>query len=211
MSEASEPEGDIDRVLRVCLADGTEVVLPTWVRRGLARAIDVVLVAVFLTVVAVVGLAVEFYQHATFLGEADEGNPLRDWTFWLATGYVGTVLYEVLAVAVTGRTFGKLKAGIMVVSTSGGRVSLGRSALRWFVPAAMSLSGVATVLWLLAGSSESLWDWLGGLMGYQVLFGAPVVWLLLYVVALSDRHRRGPHDWAAGTIVVVAAPAARQR
>ena len=212
MSETSEPQGrDGAGELRVRLADGTEAALPTWVRRGQARAIDALVVAAFVTIVAVVGGLVEIYQHLTFLGEVDEGNPRRDLAIWVAAVYTVTILYEVLAVAVKGQTYGKLKTGLMVMSTSGGRVSLGRSALRWLVPAVTSLCGVAAVLWAFVDSSDSVWVWLGALMGYQVLCGAPAVWLLLFVAALRDGHRRGVHDLAAGTIVVAERSASSQR
>ncbi|WP_419947170.1 RDD family protein [Candidatus Poriferisodalis sp.] len=211
MSDHDEPQGrDCARGQRVSLADGAEVVLPTWTRRGLARAIDALAAAVFFTIVVLVGAAVEFPQY-WLLGGGYRDDFERHWSVWFAAGYAVIVLYEVLAVTLKGQTLGKSTAGIMVMSTSGGRVPLGRSALRWFVPAAASLSGVAAVLWALADSSESVWEWLSGLTVFQVWFGASAMWLLLYLVALSDPHRRGPHDWAAGTIVVIAESSVMRR
>ena len=212
MSETSEPQGrDGARERRVRLADGTEVALATWARRAVARIIDIAIVAGLMLVAFVAGFAAIVAQQIQ--SNQFGHDPEWDWylVYGFAAGHLVIMLYEVLAVALRGRTLGKSKTGIMVVSTSGGRVSLGRSALRWFVPAAVSWLGVAALLWALEPSSQHAWEWPMSLMVYQVIIGAPAVWLLLFVAALRDGHRRGVHDLAAGTIVVAERSASGQR
>ncbi len=92
--------------------------------------------------------------------------------------------YEVVAVAVWGRTLGKLAVGTRVVSArDGGFPGWGSALVRWAVPAAPTLVGLA---W-----SSSVPDLLSFPWAIAVYGG--VLW---------DPHRQGLHDKAAGTLVV---------
>ncbi len=92
--------------------------------------------------------------------------------------------YEIAAVAVWGRTLGKLVVGTRVVSArDGGLPGWGSAVVRWAVPAAPTLVGLA---W---GSSVP------GFLSFPwaiAVFGG-VLW---------DGRRQGLHDKAAGTLVV---------
>ena len=89
---------------------------------------------------------------------------------------VMTVVYHTAGVALTGRTVGKALMSCRVVrSDTGGRVTWSHAAIRALV-VAVGLALPALVLPALA-----------------VIFGA----------AVFDRWRRGLHDRAAGTIVVL--------
>ena len=189
---------------RVCLPDGTEAVLAAWRARVVARGIDMAIVAVVMFV-AGLGAFIDFYRG--LLSPGYDGLPYM--AVLMSIAFVVVALYEVLAVAIKGRTRGMSVAGIVVVGVTGRRVSLGQAALRWIVPAVMSMLGAAVPAVLDPPGSYSelvVWLALGSTFG-----GLPVVWLLLWAVALRDDRRRGVHDWAAGTIVVQAEAGAKRR
>ena len=205
MSGNSEPQNrDGAGEQSVRLTDGTEVVLATWFSRAVARAFDVALVAAAVLLVGGVGflwgLSRDFSgsSAAWFAG-----------SFGMAA-FVLVALYEVLSVVKSGQSVGKSTVGIRVVSLDKENVSRCRSALRWLVPAAAATCGC-----MLAGlvffPGEAVSELLFGSVFYVPWFGLPAVWLLLFVMASRDGHRRGVHDRSAGTIVVAEIPASGQR
>jgi uncharacterized RDD family membrane protein YckC len=139
--------------------------------RLVARSVDIVTFAFLMAVVYV-----EFVHRVTGAGsdnlfDAGRGSqvPVR-LTFFALSG-----LYELLPVAVSGRTFGKLLLGLQVqrVDRPGVPPGFGRSTLRWAVTSAAAALPVV------------------GIPAYLLVVG----WVLV------DRDRRGLHDRVAGTMV----------
>ncbi|MCU1393305.1 MAG: hypothetical protein JWM34_1733 [Ilumatobacteraceae bacterium] len=102
-------------------------------------------------------------------------------------------LYVVIATAVFGRTIGKFAVGTVVVAhRTGAPAGWLRSILRWLVT---SWFGVVTLV------VSGLPGWIDVVaFAVLVLTYAPVAW---------DRERRGWHDRAADTVVVLAKPRRR--
>lgn len=95
---------------------------------------------------------------------------------WLTVLWVGVnLVYNIVAIAVYGRTLGKRMAGIKVVNrVDGGRVSWNYAAVRALIPTAVQLVPVI----------------------------GPGLSLVVYLRAVFHPLRQGLHDAAAGTIVV---------
>jgi uncharacterized RDD family membrane protein YckC len=88
-----------------------------------------------------------------------------------------TAVYEIVGIAVWGRTIGKLATHIRVVAADGARATWGQSAVRWVV-----LPGVATVLATYVGYVGILW----GALALGLVFTRGL----------------GPHDVAGRTKVI---------
>ena len=111
-----------------------------------------------------------------FLDEDADGDPTVPlWTSYALLAIAAA--YEILFIALRGQTFGKMALKVVVVRADGsGRVpSLGSSAIRYVLPAAVA--GVPVPLVQLAS-------------------------VVIYLWAVWDPHRQGLHDKAAGTLVV---------
>lgn len=132
-------------------------------RRAVARVIDFAAgVAMFFGLMLLLALAA---------GRPDDGTGVL--LVSVAVTFVAYLLYEVIFVAVWGRTLGKQVMGLEVVrDRDGGRPGFGRSLLRNLVP---------TLL----------------LVGFFPLYPLP------YVLAAVIGDHRWPHDRLAGTRVVV--------
>ncbi len=97
--------------------------------------------------------------------------------------------YEIVSVALWGRTIGKLVAGTRVVALeSGATPGLSRAVLRWAVPAIVSLGSLF--------QSD-------GLAGGLASMVSGVVTIVVYVGLLKEPLRQGVHDKVAGTVVVL--------
>lgn len=114
-----------------------------------------------------------------FLGNRDASASLVGWV-----DAVALTVYVVVPTGTVGRTLGKLAAGTRVVRVDGGHpVGIPRALVRWLV-----LAGPAVV---------------PGLPGWAEVLA--VLWAAVMAFpVLTDPHRRGRHDRAAGTVVVVA-------
>lgn len=101
--------------------------------------------------------------------------------------------YEIVSVALWGRTIGKLVAGTRVVAlASGAPPGWSRAALRWAVPSVVGLL--------------SLFQGDGLVAGVAFMFSG-VVTIVVYVGVLHKPLRQGVHDRAAGTVVVLVSTA----
>jgi uncharacterized RDD family membrane protein YckC len=145
------------------------------VLRLVGGTLDVVVLSVLYAVI--VGVIAHRHAHLT--------APLR-----LIAPAVGAV-YEVVPVALWGRTFGKLLAGTRVVAIDDEATPGWRSAaVRWLVPAVPTLIVGAVPGRALAS------------VAFQVVGN---LWaIVVYLGVLTNRQRRGLHDMAARTVVVVA-------
>jgi uncharacterized RDD family membrane protein YckC len=132
--------------------------------------------------VIVVDVGVLAFFAAVRVWSDGDGRIVR-WA-WLAA--VLAAAYEIVPVAVAGRTLGKLVAGTRVVVDGEGRVpGWGRAIARWAVPALP----VLLMPYALGGAPR---------------FFAFTVWpIVVYGPVLFDPMRRGLHDRAAGTVVVL--------
>ena len=97
--------------------------------------------------------------------------------------------YEIVSVALWGRTIGKLVAGTRVVALeSVATPGWSRAVLRWAVPAIVSLG------------SRFQGDGLAGGLAAMV---SGVVTIVVYIGLLKEPLRQGVHDKVAGTVVVL--------
>ena len=97
--------------------------------------------------------------------------------------------YQIVSVALSGRTIGKLVAGTRVVALgSGATPGWSPAVLRWAVPAIVSLGS------LIQGD---------GLVGGLASMLSGVVTIVVYVGLLKEPLRQGVHDKVAGTVVVL--------
>ena len=97
--------------------------------------------------------------------------------------------YNIVSVALWGRTIGKVVAGTRVVALeSGATPGWSRAVLRWAVPAIVSLGS------LFQGD---------GLAGGLASTVSGVATIVVYVGLLREPLRQGVHDKVAGTVVVL--------
>ena len=100
-----------------------------------------------------------------------------------------TAAYEIVSVALWGRTIGKLVAGTRVVALESGAIpGWSRAILRWAVP------------WI-AGLGPFIPE--DGLAAGLVAAAAGVLTIFVYVGLLKEPLRQGVHDKVAGTVVVL--------
>ncbi|MEJ7585538.1 MAG: RDD family protein [Acidimicrobiales bacterium] len=138
--------------------------------RAVARLLDLVVIGVPLVLVVAVALLATGYDPDT----ATEAETLPPWL--VATWFGAVFSYETVAVALTGRTLGKLAVGIRVARLDdGGRPLWWQAGIRVALPAV-----VATIPNPLT----------------------QLVYVGIYLTSQFDAMGRGIHDKAAGTIVV---------
>ncbi len=131
-------------------------------RRLLARIIDILIMGLTFTA---------FLQVAGVEMDMDEPPGQEEIVASLIVGF----LYEGLLIAYLGQTLGKMALRIKVVaSDAGGTPGLGRSVLRWGLPAALAL----------------------------VPFAGPVALLVVYLSLLWNPMRQGYHDMLGRTLVI---------
>ncbi|WP_423920185.1 RDD family protein [Candidatus Poriferisodalis sp.] len=161
------------------LGGGETVKLASPAARFGARVFDLLVVLAINTVTLLISI-----DWDTVLDEAQSATPdFADlglgpgiWWAWVAVWLV----YEVVSVAVWGRTLGKRIVGIKVVhAVSGERPRWGKALLRWLVPSV--LAAMPFIPWI-----GELW------------------WVLCQVSLTWDRVYQGWHDKAAGTLVIKA-------
>ncbi len=168
MSDSSEPPMSDGgrRTGWAELASGETVELARSGQRCAARILDFIIVSVFDVAVALF----------IVLGESDDAEQIADrLTGVFLWSSVLFLVYEVVQVALWGRTLGKRMVGIKVVNAAhGGVPGWGKAVGRWAIP---------------------------GLV-YLIPIVGPLAALLCYISLTWDRVYQGWHDKAAGTLVV---------
>ena len=198
MAEHSEPVRKVKRGVNggeAVLDDGRSVVLADFPERAAARLLDPIVVFLF----ALGTFAIVAYE-LTFSGLSYFGGPPSDVELaelhedvQRVSLIVSLVVFVILALYETnttsGRTWGKARKGVRVVSVDGKAVlSEGRAFVRGIVAPVVGVGGsFAAVL------VDLRYPALGGL----------VFWCLVYLSAMWGRAGRGLPDIAAGTVVIV--------
>ncbi|WP_419855820.1 RDD family protein [Candidatus Poriferisodalis sp.] len=194
MSTGSQREPSMEGMRsRFIMINGAEVRLATFGERVVGRLVDA---AILLTCEVVVMLAVFLplsflgWGHdwgALFQGTLGEAIDVLSWVLPASIAFTW-LLYETVSTARGSRTLGKRAPGIEVVRAVDG------------TPPSLISSFWRALLPMLAGAVGALLSWrLGVWTPFQ--FGA-AFWALVYVSAISNRHRQGWHDKLAGTVVV---------
>ena len=172
---------------KAVLDDGRTVKLAYFPERAAARLLDPIIVFLFaLGTFAIVvwdGFLRGFGGTDDFAHESVQKLGL----------WVSLVVFVILALYETnttsGRTWGKARKGVRVVSVDGEAVlSEGRAFVRGIVPPAAGVAGSLAAVFV-----DFRYPPLGGL----------VFWLLVYLSAMWGRAGRGLPDIAAGTVVIV--------
>ena len=198
MAEHSEPVRKVKRGVNggeAVLDDGRSVVLADFPERAAARLLDPIVVFLF----ALGTFAIVAYE-LTFSGLSYFGGPPSDVELaelhedvQRVSLIVSLVVFVILALYETnttsGRTWGKARKGVRVVSVDGKAVlSEGRAFVRGIVAPVVGVGGsFAAVL------VDLRYPALGGL----------VFWCLVYLSAMWGRAGRGIPDIVAGTVVII--------
>ena len=174
-------------------------------RRAAARAVDALVTAVLASLLMVAsGCTALLIGVSSEDGFDQAGDITGLFILFSLLALIPLARYEVAYTARRGQTFGKGLAGIQVVrcDDQGALTSdlecpgFRCSVERWVVP-----HGAGLFVGVVAGVvAERIW-YFGELVG----IGAGLaVWTVVYMSSLWDKHGRGWHDKAAGTIVVAA-------
>ena len=195
MADRSEPVRKVKRGVNgggAVLDDGRTVELADFPERAAARLLDPIIVFLFaLGTFAIVvwdGIVREFGGPSS--GDGFAGNLDDVQSFGLIVSLVVFGVLAVYEISVTsGRTWGKARKGLWVVSVDGEAVlSEGRAFVRGIVAPVVGVGGsLAAVL------VDFRYPPLGGL----------VFWLLVYLSAMWGRAGRGLPDIVAGTVVII--------
>ena len=201
----SDPSGPVRKPRRgvnggeAVLGDGQKVELADLRERVAGRFLDPVLLVLFvlgaLIIVAFDGFLRSFGSSFGPHSEDELASIHEDvQVLSIAVSLVvfGIIVpYEMAAIGLSGRTWGKRRWRVRVVTCSDGAVpSESRALVRALVPAAAGVGGVVG-----AAQADFRVPALGGL----------ALWLVVCVSAMWGRSGRGWHDMAAGTVVVIAA------
>ena len=186
---------------RVTLGTGQTMVLADYRQRFRARIADSLLIGIGF-VIAVVGWIVILVGQAFdawgSAGEQSEGSSMGDALF-ASSVFVPLLLYEIVAVAWSGKTLGMRSLGIRVVSTRSGQMP---SVFESFVRGALPVCLYPLLYPLLFETDQDS----GSEFALFVLVAAPCWWLLVQASVFWGRDRRGWHDLISGTVVVTADP-----
>lgn len=173
------------------LPDGGIVRLASAGARFGARVLDAVLLFAVDMVIILVNV-----DWSAFGDELQEESP--DFTgvfpgagFFLVLSAV-SIAYEIIPVALWGRTLGKRVVGSKVVNAQSGEVpEWGKAIARWAIPGLpVTIAGLPA-------------------FGFGILWIGWLWWILCYVSLTWDRVYQGWHDRAAGTLVIKVAQAQR--
>ena len=174
--------------------DASAAPLATLLERAVGRAIDAgVLIAVQLLVMVPFSLLLWFRGWGHDWGYGRPGYGGRGFIealHWLIPAAVALawVLYETVSTCSGRQTPGKRVAGIATVRASdGSRPPAAWSAWRALLPAMIG-ADAAFVAWKL--------------QVLPPLQSGAVVWMTVYLTAVTNGRRRGWHDMLAGTVVV---------
>ena len=168
------------------------------IRSG-AFALDYLLIAAYLVVI--VGLGALLRLLAPSVAATLFGGPLiGELSGFLALTLPISLYFVLHEASPAGATWGKRRLGLRVVDAAGGRLGLGRSALR---------TALKFVPWELAHSLIWRYAFAGDHPPAYLDIGLAVVWLLIagtLAAVLLDRQHRSLYDLLAGTRVVARAP-----
>lgn len=185
--------------------------LPSFWQRLLAQVMDgVILFFVFSLLVA--------YPRARVPVELKEQSILlHPWYPYVAAALIFVVYHSVL-VGLGAATPGKKLLGLQVRKTDGKPCSMPRAFLRsagQVLTLSLGFIGYPLVRWAARRGADvivAVPDWVGGSIRQDAVEAAVndlsitlCLWLgaLLFLWAIYDRHRRGLHDYMAGTLVIV--------
>ena len=196
MAEYSAPVRKVRRGVnggKAVLDDGCTVELADFPERAAARLLDPIIVFVFALGTFVVAL------WDGFLRAWHGGPPSGDGYAWNHEDFqsfgliVSLVVFVILALyetdTISGRTWGKARKRVRVVSVDGKAVlSPVRAFVRGVIPPAAGAGGSLAVVFV-----DLRYPPLGGL----------VLWCLVYLSAMWGRAGRGIPDIAAGTVVII--------
>ena len=195
MAEHSEPVRKVKRGVNgggAVLDDGRTVELADFPERAAARLLDPITVFLFVLGTLVVA------GWDGFLRAWHGGPPSGDGYAWNHEDFqsfgliVSLVVFVILALyetdTISGRTWGKARKRVRVVSVDGKAVlSPVRAFVRGVIPPAAGVGGS-----LAAMAADFRYPPLGGL----------VLWFVVYLSAMWGKAGRGWHDIAAGTVVI---------
>ena len=179
------------------IRSGDSVLLAELSDRCFAKLVDLVLIFVG----AVIGILVmSFVIFSNFLSPED-GSYVD--VFLGFTPLLALLSHEVFLTALSGKTLGKMVAGIKVVRFNDGQVpGVVRSFVRWTIPI---IAGTAGTLIVAFSTTTMESDTVGEQLSVReqlLLAGGLLSWLLVYLSSLWDKNRRGWHDKIAGTVVI---------
>ena len=196
MAEHSAPVRKVRRGVnggRAVLDDGRRVELADFPERAAARLLDPI--TVFLFALGTVANWFYFRFERNFMPEFAPPTPLAEihedvqrFGLWVSLAVFAILaLYEISVTS--GRTWGKARKGVRVVSVDGEAVlSERRSFVRGIVAPAAGVGGSFAAV----------------LVDFRhPAFGGLVFWLLVYLSAMWGRAGRGIPDIAAGTVVII--------
>ena len=196
MADPPEPVRQVKRGVNggeAVLDDGRTVELADFPERAAARFRDPIVVFLFVlgTFVVVMSDLVSSISFVSSPLSDDHLAEIREDVQRFSLR-VSLVVFGIIALyetnATSGRTWGKVRRGLRVVSVDGAAtLSPGRAWLRGLVPPAAGVGGSVA-----AALADFRYPALGGL----------VLWFVVYLSANWGKAGRGWHDIAAGTVVI---------
>jgi len=126
------------------------------VSRGTATAIDFLIKTFIVGATIFVGVTV-----AEVIKGREVDTPTKQSHWWLPFGvYTFSVVYDTLSLALAGRTFGKAMLGLLVLTSSGKRISLFQAFIRGLFTSLYPLLVVMSLLGLVRLDRRSFLDFL---------------------------------------------------
>ena len=126
------------------------------VSRGTAHCIDFVIKAFIVGVAIFIGVTI-----AKVIKGGDVDTPTEESHWWLPFGvYAFSVVYDTLSLAFAGRTPGKAMLGLLVVASSGKRLSLGQALIRGLLTSLFPLLVIMSSIGLVRLDRRSFLDFL---------------------------------------------------
>lgn len=124
----------------------------------------------------------------------------------LVLGSIPMMCYEVIPTSRTGRTFWKLRTVQVIrwdayINPNSDHIlpNLYRSFLRWLTPHSIIVLGSILIWQILRSPDSSIEE---EIICVYIALGSVFGWVVIYFLSRFDKHGRGSHDIAAGTVVV---------